>query len=138
MRIRNQAGRLAVSLGLALVAVGPAFAKHAREVQLDQAVTINGQQLKPGKYQVNWETQGKQATVTFKHRKSVVTTTGTLVSRPNTTEHDTVVYTVDDNGASTVLELRFAGSNEVLSFDNTSPSGSLLTPEKTALAAARF
>ncbi|HEV2350487.1 MAG TPA: hypothetical protein VG028_11645 [Terriglobia bacterium] len=81
MRIRYQAGKLAVSL--ALVAVGPAFAIHTRQVDLVKAVTLNGKQLTPGKYKVTWETHSPQATVNFTRKKTVVaTTTGIVVERP--------------------------------------------------------
>jgi hypothetical protein len=130
MRIRNQAGSLAVSLGLALVAVGPAFAKHSQVINVDHDVTIKGKQLDAGKYRVSWDGQGPDATVTFTHKESVITTTGTLVQRPLKSRYDAVVYTEGDNGASTILEVRFAGSNKVLSFDNSSTAGNQTTPDK--------
>lgn len=138
MRIRNQAGRLAVSLALSLVAVGPAFAKHTREVELGQAVTINGKQLTPGKYKVSWETHSPQATITFTRKKAVVvTTTGTLLERPAAYNNDSILYSNEPDGSVTILEIRFAGSNKVLSFDNSSPSGKLTSPEEVTMAAAR-
>lgn len=135
MRIRTQAGSLAVSLALSLVAVGPAFAKHSQVINVDHDVTVKGKQLDAGKYRVSWDGQGPDATVTFTHKDSVITTTGTLVQRPLKSRYDAVVYTEDGNGASTILEVRFAGSNKVLSFDNSPNAGNLPTPEKTSQSA---
>ena len=136
MRIRNQAVGLAASLAMSLLAVVPAFAKHAREVNLVQAVTINGKQLSPGRYQVSWDTQSPQGTVTFKQKKAVVVAAPfKLEERPQKYEYNSVVYTVNSNGASTVLEIRFAGSNQVLTFDTSSPSANLISPGKTLVEA---
>ena len=131
MRIRNQAGTLAVSLALSLIAVGPAFAKHSQVIKVDHQVTVKGKQIEAGKYKVSWDGQGPDATVTFTNKQAVITTTGTLVQRPLKSHYDAVVYTVDDNGANTILEVRFAGSNKVLSFDDSSTVGNMPTPEKT-------
>ena len=110
---------------MAFLAVAPAFAKHARLVNFDQAVSINGKLLTPGKYNVTWETHSPQATVTITHKKEVlVTTTGIEVERPKAYDYDSIVYNTEADGSHTLLELRFAGSNKVLTFENPSPSGS--------------
>jgi hypothetical protein len=139
MRIRNQAGRLAMSLALVLAVVGPAFAKHDHEVNLDQGVTIDGKQLTPGKYKVSWETHSPQATVTFMQKKTVVATaSGTLVERPTAYEYDSIVYSKEsDNGPTTILEIRFAGSNKVLTFGPSSPSSSLAAPKAKHTVSAK-
>jgi hypothetical protein len=124
MRIRNQAGRLTAGLVLTILAVAPAFAKNTRQVNFSKAVTINGKLVTPGNYKVSWETHSPQATITFAHKKDVVvTTTGTLVERPTAYANDSVVYSRESDGSFTLVELRFAGSNKVLTFDNSSPSG---------------
>lgn len=125
MRIQNQARRLAVGSVIAFLAVTPAFAKHSRQVDFDKAMTINGKLLTPGKYNVIWETHSPQATITITHKNDVVvTTSGTVVERPKAYDNDSILYKTEPDGSHTLLELRFAGSNKVLIFDNPSPSGS--------------
>ncbi|HLY62443.1 MAG TPA: hypothetical protein VKV95_17005 [Terriglobia bacterium] len=110
---------------MSILMVTPAFAKQVREVDFDKAVSINGKQLTPGKYKVIWETHSPQATITIAHKKDVVaTTTGTVVERPKPYDSDSILYNTEPDGSLTIMELRFAGSNKVLTFDNPSSSGS--------------
>ena len=137
MRIQSQAGKLTVGLILSLLAVAPAFAKHVRQFDFDKAVSVNGKQLTPGKYNVIWETHSPQATITIAHKKDVlVTTTGTVVERPKAYDSDSIVYSTEPDGSLTLVELRFAGSNKVLTFDNSSPTGRLMSREESTVAAA--
>jgi hypothetical protein len=124
MRIRNHAGKWAVTLALALGVAGPAFGSESRHVDLGRGVTINGTEIAPGKYKVTWDSSQPETTVTFKHKKSVVTATGTIVERPQAYENDSVVYDEDGSGNTTLVEIRFAGSKKVISFSELSPPSS--------------
>jgi hypothetical protein len=120
MTVRKQAAIWLLALAFALVGSGSAFAKNSRKVNLGKAVTIHGTQLAPGNYQVSWETHSPEATVTFTHKKAVVATAeGKLVERPTKYENDSVVYSDNDNGSRTIIEIRFAGSNQVLTFNES-------------------
>src|SRR5712675_917184 len=97
-----------------LHAAGP---KTSQNITVDHAVTVNGQALKPGDAEVRWVTHSPQATVTFVQRKSTFTADGVFVTRPEKAERDAVVYRINPDGSRSLLELQFAGSNKVLSFD---------------------
>ncbi len=96
------------------VAAGP---KASKNFDLDKSLTINGQTLQAGDTEVRWTTHSPQATVTFVQRKSSVTIDGVFVVRPEKAASDAVVYRLNPDGSKSLLELQFAGSNKVLSFD---------------------
>src|SRR5438270_12274113 len=98
----------------AIHAAGP---KTSQNINLEHAVGVSGQTLKAGDVEVRWVTHSPQATVTFVQRKSTITAEGVFVSRPEKAERDAVVYRINPDGSRSLLELHFAGSNKVLSFD---------------------
>jgi hypothetical protein len=123
MRIQIQAARLAVGLVMFFLAVAPAFSKHTRQLVIDKAAKINGNLLTPGQYNISWETHSPEATVTITHKKNVVATTnGTVVVRPKAYDYDSIVYFPEPDGSLTIIEVRFAGSKNVLTFENSAPS----------------
>ena len=91
--------------------------KTSQNINLDQALTVNGQALKAGDAEVRWVTHSPQATVTFVQRKSAFTAEGVFVARPDKADRDAVVYRINPDGSRSLIELQFAGSNKVLSFD---------------------
>jgi hypothetical protein len=91
--------------------------KTSQNINLDQALTVNGQALKAGDAEVRWVTHSPQATVTFVQRKSTFTADGVFVTRPDKADRDAVVYRINPDGSRSLIELQFAGSNKVLSFD---------------------
>ena len=95
-------------------AAGP---KTSQNIHLDTAATVNGQALKAGDTAVRWVTHSPQATVTFVQRKSSVTTDGVFVTPAEKAPQDAVVYLINPDGSRSLVELQFAGSDKVLSFD---------------------
>jgi hypothetical protein len=123
MKIRNLAGTLMMMLALMLVASGWAFAKDSGKLNLNFAASVHGTQLAAGEYQVSWETHSPQATVTFKQKKGGVTTAdGVVAERPTAYETNSVVYSTNPDGSRSIIEIRFAGSNKVLTFGDSSPT----------------
>jgi len=95
-------------------AAGP---KTQQDINLENPLNVHGQVLKAGDAQVRWVTHSPQATVTFVQRKTSITVDGVFVTRPEKAEHDAVVYRINPDGSRSLVELQFAGSNKVLSFD---------------------
>jgi len=111
-------GSAVLSLGLLLAAGLPAAAKNSRTIKLDHAVVMQGSNLPAGKYKVEWQTHSPEATVQFvlKH-KLVASAEGRVEQRDKTYEADAAVYDVLADGSVSLMELRFAGSNKVLVFN---------------------
>ena len=122
MKVRNLAATL-MMLALMLVASGWALAKDSANLKLDYAASVHGTQLAAGEYQVSWQTHSPQATVTFKQKKGGVTTAeGMLTERPSKYESNSVVYSTNPDGSRNIIEIRFADSNKVLTFGDSSPT----------------
>jgi hypothetical protein len=116
--IRKYLGTGILSLGLLLAAGIPALAKNSRTVTLPHATVLQGTALPAGQYSVEWESQSPAATVQFvQHRKVVVSTQGRVEQRDRSYERDAVVYSTSPDGSMSLVEIRFAGSNKVLVFN---------------------
>lgn len=140
MRFRKQAGNVVLGLALLVAITGSAFAKNSGRVSLRQAVTVNGVQLAAGQYKVSWKTHSPEATVTFRHHKGdVATTEGKVEDRQTRYDNDSVVFANNPDGSFSILEIRFAGSKQVLTFGELSPSSELGAPrsETSSVAAAQ-
>ena len=118
MRIRRYFAPTLLILAVTLVSGLPVFAKNSQTVNMPVEGVLNGTHLPIGDYQVKWETHSPEATVTFLKKNKVVTTAqGKLVERDTKCARNTVVYQTNSDGTNTVLEIRFAGSNQVLIFN---------------------
>jgi hypothetical protein len=118
MDIRKHVGTLILSVALLLACGLPGLAKDSRTVALTHNVVLNGTTLPAGKYVVQWEAQNPQATVEFaRGHKVVLSTQGKFEDRGKKYESNTVVYDTASDGTSTISEIRFAGSSEVLVFN---------------------
>jgi len=121
MKVQKQVGILSAVLALWLFASLPALAKDSRNLTLAQAATLDGTQLAAGNYEVSWVSRSPEATVTFKqHKKVAATAEGKWVERQNTYTSDSVVYVNNPDGSRTIVEIRFAGMSQVLTFGGSS------------------
>jgi hypothetical protein len=137
MRFRKQAGNVVLGLAMLVAITGSAFAKNSGRLNLRQDVTVNGVQLSAGQYKVSWKTHSPEATVTFKHEKgSVASTEGKLEERPTRYDNDAVVFASNQDGSRSILEIRFAGSNKVLTFGESSPSSETIVPKSDTASLA--
>lgn len=117
MRIRKQAGNVVLGLAILVAITGSAFAKDSGRLTLRKDVMVNGVKLAAGQYKVSWQTHSPEATVTFKHEKGAVASTeGKLEERQTRYDDDSVVYANNPDGSRKIIEIRFAGSNKVLTF----------------------
>jgi hypothetical protein len=115
--IRKCCGTGVLSL-LLLAASVPALAKNSGTVALTHDVVLSGTTLAAGRYVVRWEAQSPRATVEFaRGHKVVLSTQCKLEDRGKKYLSDTVVYDIASDGTRTITEIRFAGSSEVLVFN---------------------
>jgi hypothetical protein len=118
MKIRHYLGVACLLVGLLLASGITALASESGVVVLQQDVVVHGRTLPAGKYMVRWTTHSPEATVEFTHRADVVLSTeGTYVDRGQTYRHNMYVTETGANGTQKLLEIRFAGSNKVLTFN---------------------
>jgi hypothetical protein len=107
---------------LAFISSIGAFAKgsNRHSVQISDSVQVGSTQLKPGKYDIQWQGAGPQIQVSFVHDgKTVATVPGTLKTNdPHVTEDDVVTDTTGANG-KTLKEIDFSHNKESLVFEQS-------------------
>ncbi|HZP34478.1 MAG TPA: hypothetical protein VFB23_14065 [Candidatus Acidoferrales bacterium] len=116
MRIRTIA-----LLTLFVLAIGPAVhAANEKTLPLRTDVTLNGQKLTAGFYEISWISHSPEATVTFiRAGRVTVTAMGKWLDRGVKSPGDAFVYTNNPDGSHTLLEIRFAGKRQALVFAPT-------------------
>ena len=118
MDIRRYLGTSILSAVLLLACGIPGLAKDSRAVVLAHDGVVSGKTLLAGNYVVQWEANNPQATVEFAQRhKVVLSTEGRLEDRGTKYKSNAVIYDTASNGTNTITEIRFAGSSEVLVFN---------------------
>lgn len=94
-----------------------ASANNSKTISLRTEVTLNGNRLPTGFYEVNWVSHSPEATVTFvKAGQLVMTAMGKWVDSDVKYNTDAVVYTNNADGSHTLREIRFAGRKQALVF----------------------
>ena len=114
----NQLAKTVV-LGLAVLLAASAFASNKGSLQVREAIEVNGQQLAPGEYQVNWDGTGTNVEVSFMQgKKEVAKTTAKVVALDKAYDYDAAI--VDHaSGKASVSEVRFAGKKYALAIGAT-------------------
>ena len=110
-------GNIWVALVILLTVSLWAAAANSRTLSFRTPVKLNGAEMTPGFYEVQWVSHSPEATVTFRRNGQVVATAaGKLVEREMKAPADSVVYSNNADGTHTLKELRFGGSKQVLVF----------------------
>ena len=117
MKLTNLAK--SVVLGLAVLLATSAFASNRATLQVGESLEVNGQQLKPGEYQVRWDGTGSTVEVSFlKNNKEVAKTSAKVVAVDKAYGSDSAL--IDHSGGkATISELRFAGKKFALDITPT-------------------
>lgn len=117
MKTNGYRGNIWVVVAIFLAACLSATAANSRTLSFRTAVKLNGTDMTPGSYVVDWVSHSPEATVTFKRNGQVVATAaGKWVERDTKSPADSVVYTNNADGSHTLVELRFGGMKQVLVF----------------------
>jgi len=102
-------------LGLALLLACSAFAATKGSLHLQSAATINGTQLKPGDYKLEWDGSGPNVEVSILKGKNVVTKTqAKVVDLSSPALNDAAVVQKNDDGTSSITSVRFEGKKVAL------------------------
>jgi hypothetical protein len=117
--VKTKATALAI---LVLLAVSPAaWGNNEKTLPLRTEVTLNGQKLAAGFYEISWVSHSPEATITFVRAGHImVTAMGKWVDRGVKSPVDAFLYTNNPDGSHTLIEIRFAGKNQVLVFEPNS------------------
>jgi hypothetical protein len=102
---------------LALLLSTSAFAASKGSLNISEPVTVGGQQLSPGAYQVKWEGTGPEVQVSILSQGKLVTTVPAhLIELSQKGHDDAAVWNKNDDGSRSLQEIDFAGKNYALDF----------------------
>ena len=102
-------------LALALFIASSAFAAAKATIQLHNPTTVNGTQLKPGEYKLQWDGSGPSVEVSILQGKNVVTKVqAKLVDLDYKPANDAAVTKKNDDGSFSLTGIRFEGKKTAL------------------------
>jgi len=111
----------AVLGGLAILVASSALAADKGSIKLFDPTTVNGSQLSPGEYQVQWEGTGSDVQLKILRGKKVVaTTSATVVQLKAPAERDMTSTRNDGDHGKALTEISFRGRNYSLAVANES------------------
>jgi len=109
-----------MALVIVLVAGSSLYAKDSQTMTLWSPAMLGSTKFDTGSYKVTWQAGASDSTVIFKQGKKVVgTAQGKLVKRDTAYDRNGVVYTQNSDGSRSIQEIRFAGSDQVLVFEQS-------------------
>ena len=102
-------------LGLALFLATSVFAATKGTIQLHNVTTVNGTQLKPGEYKLQWDGTGPTVEVSILQGKNVVTKVqAKLVDLDYKPANDAAVTQKNNDGTVSLTGVRFEGRKTAL------------------------
>ena len=111
-------------LALALLLATAVFASNKGSMQISTPVMVNGKQLNPGDYSVKWEGNGPNVQVSIMKGKNVVAQAPAhIVTLNNSTADDAAVVQKNNDGSSSLSQIRFGGKKYALTLDEGSTAG---------------
>ncbi len=107
-----------LALALAISPAVSAFAKNARTLNVGLNVVLNGTKIQPGRYTIRWESHSPALTVSVvRGKQTLATAPATMVDRGKPYATDAIVTTANSDGTQVLEEIRFAGSSQVIVFN---------------------
>lgn len=102
-------------LGVALLLATSVFAANKGSLQVYDSVTVNGKQISPGDYSVQWEGSGPDVQVSIlKGHKLVATAPAHVVNSERSADRDSAILKTGSNGEKELAEIRFGGKKFAL------------------------
>jgi len=97
-------------LGLALLLATSAFAANKGSLSVQEPVTINGTQLKPGDYKVQWDGNGPSVELSITQGKKVIAKVPAhIVNLEVPSQSDAAVVKNNGDGTKSLSEVRLSG-----------------------------
>ena len=108
-------------IGAALLLTSNAFAGTKSSLQLSNPVMVNGTELKPGEYKLQWEGNGPNVELSIIQGKNVVAKVPAHVVELQTpAANDAAVTKKNDKGPNSLAGIRFQGKKTALELGETS------------------
>jgi hypothetical protein len=108
-------------MGLALLLASSAFAATKANLQLNNPVTVNGTNLKPGDYKLQWEGSGPNVELSIVQGKNVLTKVPAhLVQLETPASNDAAVTRSNGSGPNSLTGIRFEGKKFALELGEAS------------------
>jgi hypothetical protein len=102
-------------LGLAVLLATSAFAANKGSLQVQEPISVNGQQLKPGDYKVEWDGNGPNVELSIMQGKKVVTKVHAHVDDlSKASPADAAVVKNNADGSRSLSEVRLGGKKFAL------------------------
>jgi hypothetical protein len=124
MKFATISSRLVIKsavMGLALMLASGAFAATKADLTLQSTTTINGAQLKPGDYKLQWEGSGPNVEVSIQQGKKVIAKVPAKVVDLNfPSQNNAAVLRMNGDGTSTLAGARFEGKKFALEIGESS------------------
>jgi hypothetical protein len=108
-------------IGMALLLASSAFAANKGSLQLNNPTTVNGTQLKPGDYKVQWDGSGPNVELSIMQGKNVVAKVPAhVVTLDTASANDAAVTRKNDSGPNSLAGVRFQGKKFALELGEAS------------------
>ena len=121
MKFATISNRLVIVIGLALLLTSGAFAATKADLTLQSPTTINGAQLKPGDYKLQWEGSGPNVEVSIQQGKKVIAKVPAKVVDLNVaSQNNAAILRMNGDGTSTLAGARFEGKKFALEIGESS------------------
>jgi hypothetical protein len=102
-------------LGVALLLATTVFAANKGSLQVMDQVTVNGQSLQPGDYNLKWDGNGSNVQLSIlKGSKVVATTPAQVLSLTSSPNNNAAVLKNNSDGSKALSEIRFGGKKYAL------------------------
>ncbi|MGH9528367.1 MAG: hypothetical protein ACRD2S_00440 [Terriglobales bacterium] len=109
-------------LVMALLFSSVAFASNKSSLRVTTQLSVNGKTLAPGDYSVIWDGNGPDVQVNFvKGKKVVATAPAHVIDLNNKPANDSAVVKKNEDGSSSLAQIRFGGKKQALDFDAVAP-----------------
>ncbi len=109
------------AVGVPLLAIG-AYAAERMSLHLEDRVALQGTELQPGKYKVEWDGDGPNVKVTITNGKATVTVPATIVESKVTNTADAYSEHTEANGTR-ILSAIYPGGKKFELELHPAPSG---------------
>jgi hypothetical protein len=108
-------------MGFALLLASSAFAATKASLQLNNPVTVNGTNLKPGDYNLQWEGSGDKVELSIlKGSKVIAKAPAHVVELEAPAAYDAALTRKSNSGTSSLTGVRFQGKKFALDLGDAS------------------